>query len=114
MSDKPKTRSKRLTAEQVFASITPLGHAGHSGGFGVVRDVSQSGIALLTPDPPPVPCKLKLSLSVEEELFELTMIVRRVQALEKSQYLVGMTYADEPQFRDRFLRAFLTYRSVAR
>ncbi len=102
-----RRRSRRMGAEQVFAAFKVQGLAGSDQAFGVVRDVSETGVRIETPQPPVVPSTVLLRISVGEDVFELTMQVRRVHAEGNGVHIVGMDFLRLDAQRTRFLERFL-------
>jgi hypothetical protein len=101
-----RRRSRRAPASHVLAAFAVQGLCGSDQGFGIVRDVSETGIALLTPQPPSVPATVLLRVSVGEELFELTMQVRRVDPHGGGAHVVGLDFVRRDERCSRFLERF--------
>lgn len=102
-----RRRSERIDANQVFAAFKVQGLSGSDQGFGIVRNVSETGVQIQTPQPPGVPATVLLRISVGEEVFELTMQVRRVEAVGNGVHEVGMDFLKLDEQRARFLARFL-------
>ncbi|MBK8976028.1 MAG: PilZ domain-containing protein [Planctomycetes bacterium] len=109
----PRTpRSRRLPVDHVFATLREQGLEASPESFGIVRNVSHTGLAIETPSPPRLCRRVDLQVSVGEELFDLTTIVRRVQPLGGGRHLVGLELGGAPAERTPFLRAILAARSA--
>ena len=101
-----RPRSARLRSHQIFAALTDT-LTGSDQAFGVVRDVSSSGIGLVTPQPPNKGARVTARLSVEDRIFELRMRVVRVDRDSSGQTIVGMMFERNDEARKSFLKAFL-------
>ena len=104
-----RRRSERIDADHVFAAFKVQGLSGSDQGFGIVRNVSETGVQLETPQPPSVPATVLLRISVGEDVFELTMQVRRVAAKGDGVHEVGMDFLKLDDQRTRFLARFLEH-----
>ena len=101
-----RRRSERLRASHVLAAFTVQGLHGSDQGFGIVRNVSDTGLSLVTPQPPSAPATVNLRVSIREELFELTMQVRRVEREPGSAAVVGLDFSSFDDQQQRFLASF--------
>ncbi|MEO0479126.1 MAG: PilZ domain-containing protein [Planctomycetota bacterium] len=103
---KLRPRSARLKSDQIFAALIDT-VTGADQAFGVVRNVSSSGIGLITPQPPHKGARITAKLSVGEQMFELRMRVARSDPDPSGQTMVGLSFERHDEQRKAFLKAFL-------
>jgi hypothetical protein len=108
-TDDEKRLSQRLPADQVFAAVT-VHRLGEDQAFGVVLNVSETGLLVRTPQPPPVPSHCTLRVSVEEDVYEVSASASRVVSIGNGAYDVGFEISAADGQRIAFLKAFLVTR----
>ena len=96
---------------QAYIALQSLGRHGNDQGFGLVTDVSRTGIGLRTGQAPIRGQKVALRLSIDDEIRSLPASVIRVQPRKtsKDHYDVGLDWSecseDEIDFLHRYLLA---------
>lgn len=105
-------RSARLPSEHVFASLVDE-ETGADQAFAIIKDISATGIGLLTPQPPGVGSEVRVRAAIGESMFDLPMHVARVDpSSDGHQAVVGLEFHPECSQRKRFLRTFLDRRKT--
>ena len=106
MSHDDRRRSPRVRAE-TYASLEVEGLNANDQGFGVVMDVSSSGIRVRTPQPPHTGQRVIVRVAVGEELYRVRAHVARVMQAGEGTWDVGLSYSALDRLKVEFLEAFL-------
>ncbi len=100
-----RRRSPRVRAE-TYASLEVEGLNANDQGFGIVVDVSTSGIRVRTPQPPHNGQRVIVRVAVGEELYRVRAHVARVTKTSDGTYDVGLAYSTLDRLKVQFLEAF--------
>lgn len=112
ISQDDRRRSPRVTAE-TYASLEVEGLNTNDQGFGVVIDVSSSGIRVRTPQPPNKGQQVIVRVAVGEELFRMRANVARVTKASEGTWDVGLAYSSLDRLKVQFLEAFLAENPIS-
>lgn len=109
--DTPKSEQRntqRMGAEHVFVAMNVLGLQGSDQAFGIVKNVSEDGMCITTPQPPPGRSSVEIRVNVCEEVHTISGGVRWVRRCDRAgNYEVGIEFSPADRGRMMFLESFL-------
>lgn len=111
-TEKSDRRKHPRTEGESYASLEVIGLLANDQAFGVVIDVSRSGVCVRTPQPPYLAQNAKVRMDIGGEMLTLDAQVMRVERIGNSEaWDVGLRFDGLSSAQERFFARFLKARA---